>query len=100
MTITHDDWLARAKAFTPPRTHLVDGVEEPGGGGVFRVVSPRDGQPLAEVADGGPAEVDAAVAAARRAFDHGPWPRLAPGDRGRVLVRLAELLDEHRDDLA
>ncbi|MDX3381836.1 aldehyde dehydrogenase [Streptomyces niveiscabiei] len=100
MTITHDDWLARAKAFTPPRTHLVDGVEEPGGGGVFRVVSPRDGQPLAEVADGGPAEVDAAVAAARRAFDHGPWPRLAPGDRGRVLVRLAGLLDEHRDDLA
>ncbi|WP_416968752.1 aldehyde dehydrogenase [Streptomyces sp. 4F14] len=100
MTITHDDWLRRAKAFVPPRHHLVDGVEEPGGGAVFPVVSPRDGRVLAEVADAGPAEVDAAVAAARRAFDHGPWPRLAPADRGRILVRLADLLDEHRDDLA
>ncbi|MGW0080314.1 aldehyde dehydrogenase [Streptomyces sp. NPDC003393] len=99
-TATHDDWLHRAKTFAPHGTHLIDGADEPGGGSTFSVVSPRDGQPLAEVADAGAAEVDAAVAAARRAFDHGPWPRLAPAERGRLLLRLADLLQEHRAELA
>ncbi|MFJ6564304.1 aldehyde dehydrogenase [Streptomyces sp. NPDC091412] len=97
--VTHDEWLHRAKEFQPPRAHHIDGAEEPGDG-AFRVVSPRDGQVLTEVADAGPAEVDAAVAAARRAFDSGPWPRWAPADRGRVLLRIADLLQERRTDLA
>ncbi|MFH8798182.1 aldehyde dehydrogenase [Streptomyces sp. NPDC017936] len=97
---THDAWLRRAETLDLPGAHLIDGVEEPGGGRTFRAVSPRDGRVLAEVADGGAAEVDAAVAAARRAFDHGPWPRLAPADRGRVLLRVADLLEEHRAELA
>ncbi|GLX49295.1 aldehyde dehydrogenase [Streptomyces hygroscopicus subsp. hygroscopicus] len=101
MTVsTHDDWLRRAEEFQPPSTHLIDGAEEAGGGSTFAVVSPRDGRVLTEAADGGAAEIDAAVAAARRAFDHGPWPRLAPADRGRTLVRLADLLDAHRAELA
>ncbi|KNE84228.1 MULTISPECIES: aldehyde dehydrogenase [Streptomyces] len=99
-TATHDDWLRRARTFAPPGAHLIDGADEPGGGSTFSAVSPRDGRVLAEVADAGAAEVDAAVAAARRAFDHGPWPRLAPADRGRVLIRLAGLLEEHRTELA
>ncbi|MFJ9626259.1 aldehyde dehydrogenase [Streptomyces sp. NPDC101175] len=98
--VTHDEWLRRAKAFQVHGAHHIDGADEPGAGGTFRVVSPRDGQVVAEVADGGPAEVDAAVAAARRAFDSGPWPRLAPAERGRVLLRLAELLEEQRESLA
>ncbi|MGW0953031.1 aldehyde dehydrogenase [Streptomyces sp. NPDC002405] len=98
--VTHDEWLHRAKEFQPPRAHHIDGAEEAGGGDAFRVVSPRDGRVLAEVADAGPAEVDAAVAAARRAFDSGPWPRWAPADRGRVLLRIADLLQERRTDLA
>jgi gamma-glutamyl-gamma-aminobutyraldehyde dehydrogenase len=98
--VTHDEWLRRAKAIELPGTHHIDGAEEAGGGTVFAVVSPRDGQLLTEVADGGAAEIDAAVAAARRAFDRGPWPRSAPADRGRVLVRIAELLEERRAELA
>jgi gamma-glutamyl-gamma-aminobutyraldehyde dehydrogenase len=98
--ITYDEWLGRAKALDLPRAHHIDGVDEAGSGRSFPAVSPRDGQVLAEVADGGTAEVDAAVAAARRAFDAGPWPRLAPADRGRILLRLAELLEERRDTLA
>jgi gamma-glutamyl-gamma-aminobutyraldehyde dehydrogenase len=97
---TYDAWLGRAKELALPTAHHIDGREEPGAGPSFAVVSPRDGQVLGEVADGGPAEIDAAVAAARRAFDSGPWPRLAPAERGRVLLRLAELLEEHRADLA
>ncbi|MGW9023904.1 aldehyde dehydrogenase PuuC, partial [Streptomyces sp. NPDC055722] len=72
--VTHDEWLRRAKAIELPGTHHIDGAEEAGGGTVFGVVSPRDGQLLTEVADGGAAEIDAAVAAARRAFDSGPRP--------------------------
>ncbi|WP_427917341.1 aldehyde dehydrogenase [Streptomyces sp. cg40] len=98
--VTHDEWLRRAKDFQVHGAHHIDGRDEPGAGGTFRVVSPRDGQVVAEVADGGAAEVDAAVAAARRAFDTGPWPRLAPAERGRVLLRLAELLEEQRESLA
>ncbi|MFE9097324.1 aldehyde dehydrogenase [Streptomyces sp. NPDC007264] len=98
--LTHDELLARAKALEPPVHHHIDGGDEAGGGASFAVVSPRDGRVLAEVADAGRAEVDLAVAAARRAFDSGPWPRLAPADRGRVLLRIADLLEERREELA
>ncbi|GAI43616.1 unnamed protein product, partial [marine sediment metagenome] len=53
-----------------------------------------------QVAACGQAEVDLAVASARRAFEHGPWPRMAPGERKKVLLRLAELIMAHREELA
>ncbi|WP_413756104.1 aldehyde dehydrogenase [Streptomyces sp. MMBL 11-3] len=98
--VPYEEWLRRAKLLEPIGTHLIDGADEAGGGSTYPAISPRDGQLLAEVADAGPAEVDAAVAAARRAFDHGPWPRLAPAERGRILIRLADLLEERRPELA
>ncbi|WP_367324904.1 aldehyde dehydrogenase [Streptomyces sp. HUAS ZL42] len=98
--LAHDDLLRRAKDLDLPAQHHIDGVDEPGGGTTFAAVSPRDGQLLGEVADARPAEVDLAVAAARRAFDSGPWPRLAPADRGRILLRIADLLEEQREKLA
>ncbi|MET7619161.1 aldehyde dehydrogenase [Streptomyces sp. NPDC005408] len=97
---THAEWLSLAARLVPPVHHLIDGGDSPGKSGVFPLISPRDGQVLAEVSDGGPAEVDRAVAAARRAFDHGPWPRLSPAERGRVLQRFADLVEEHRTELA
>ncbi|MFF8970003.1 aldehyde dehydrogenase [Streptomyces sp. NPDC014995] len=98
--LTHDALLDRAKALDLPDQHHIDGADEPGAGPSFAVVSPRDGSLLTRVADATAAEVDLAVAAARRAFDTGPWPRLAPADRGRVLLRVAELLEEQRERLA
>jgi 4-(gamma-glutamylamino)butanal dehydrogenase len=100
LDLTPDELTGRAKALDLPAHHHIDGTDEPGGGAVFAVVSPRDGQLLTEVADAGRAEVDHAVAAARRAFDAGPWPRMAPAERGRILLRLAELLEERRAELA
>ncbi|WP_046730419.1 aldehyde dehydrogenase [Streptomyces humi] len=100
LDLPHDELLSRAKALDPPTHHHIDGTAEPGGGAAFAVVSPRDGQLLTRVADAGQAEVDHAVAAARRAFDSGPWPRLAPAERGRILLRIAELLEERREELA
>jgi gamma-glutamyl-gamma-aminobutyraldehyde dehydrogenase len=100
LDVAHEEWLRRAKSLELSGAHHIDGADEPGAGGHFAAVSPRDGQVLAQVADGGAAEVAAAVAAARRAFDTGPWPRLAPAERGRILLRLADLLEERRAELA
>ncbi|MFD5633069.1 aldehyde dehydrogenase [Streptomyces sp. NPDC127077] len=98
--VTHEEWLLRAKSLNLSGAHHIDGADEGGSGAAFDAVSPRDGQVLTQVADGGSAEVDAAVAAARRAFDTGPWPRLAPAERGATLLRIADLLQERRADLA
>ncbi len=84
-----------AIAYLHPRTQLFIGgrFRDAVGGATFVTVNPATGQPLAEVAKGGPADVDAAVAVAREAADDGRWSRLGPADRKRVLVRWADLID-------
>ena len=60
----------------------------------------RDGSTIAEVAEGGIEDVDAAVAAARRSFDDRRWADQSPANRKRVLLRLADLIRANRDELA
>jgi hypothetical protein len=55
---------------------------------------------IAQVAEAGPADVDAAVAQARAAFDDGAWAGLPGGQRARILWRVADLIEEHADELA
>lgn len=69
-------------------------------GATFDAINPATNQLLARVAACGEAEVDLAVASARQAFEHGPWARMAPGERKKVLLRLAELIMSHREELA
>ncbi len=69
-------------------------------GATFDAINPATRQVLARVSACGAAEVDLAVAAARRAFEHGPWARMAPVERKKVLLRLAELMLAHREELA
>lgn len=69
-------------------------------GQTLDIVNPCDGQVIATAAAGSAADIDAAVAAARRAFEHGPWPAMKPAQRARLLWRLAELIDQHGDELA
>ncbi len=64
----------------------------------FETLDPTTNQPITTVAAGGAAEVDAAVRAARRAFDDGPWPRTAAPERAAVLRRIAAAIREHADD--
>src|SRR5688572_18396341 len=59
----------------------------------FTTENPATGQPITEVAEGGVADVDAAVAAARAAFDRGIWSRIDPGARKRVLQAWADLIE-------
>jgi gamma-glutamyl-gamma-aminobutyraldehyde dehydrogenase/4-guanidinobutyraldehyde dehydrogenase/NAD-dependent aldehyde dehydrogenase len=63
-------------------------------------VSPRDGRVVASVAEGDEADIELAVTAARAAFQDGRWARMAPSDRRRIMLRLARLLEEHREELA
>lgn len=64
------------------------------------VISPHSEQPIAHVPSAGPADVDAAVAAARDAFDNGPWPRLSPQDRMQKVEALASIYGRHIDEMA
>jgi acyl-CoA reductase-like NAD-dependent aldehyde dehydrogenase len=69
-------------------------------GAVRQTVNPFSGDAWATVPDAGREDVDSVVAAARSAFDDGPWPRLSGKDRGRLLHRLADLIRENGDHLA
>ena len=84
------------------RTELfIDGEFVPAAGGAtFEDVSPRDGTVIASVGAGGAEDVDRAVRAARRSFEAGEWALADPAQRKRVLLRLAELIDEHAEELA
>ncbi|MFB4309565.1 aldehyde dehydrogenase [Actinomadura sp. GTD37] len=64
------------------------------------VISPHDEEPVGGAPAAGAADIDRAVAAARRAFDEGPWPRLDPAERIGAVRRLAGLYGEHRDEMA
>jgi aminomuconate-semialdehyde/2-hydroxymuconate-6-semialdehyde dehydrogenase len=80
---------------------FVDGAFVPSAtGGTFATYDPASGAKIAEVAAAGAADVDRAVAAARRAFDAGPWPKTPPPKRAAVLRKLAALLRENADALA
>ena len=64
------------------------------------VTDPSTGAPLMSVAESGSEDVDRAVWAARRAFENGPWSKLLPYERSRILLRLVDLLEANRDELA
>jgi phenylacetaldehyde dehydrogenase len=69
-------------------------------GKTFEVFDPSTGRPIATVPACEKADVDAAVAAARKAFDQGPWPRMSPSERGRILWKIGDLILENLDELA
>ena len=80
---------------------LIDGQwTQAQSGEVFATLNPATGSVLAEVASGGPADVDRAVAAARRAFEEPSWADMNPHDRTLVLLRVADAIEAHSEELA
>jgi aldehyde dehydrogenase (NAD+) len=67
--------------------------------GVIEVIDPATEEVIGSVPDAGLKATHAAIAAARRAFDDGPWPRTSPRERAAVLRRFAAILDERHDML-
>jgi aldehyde dehydrogenase (NAD+) len=83
-----------------PKLLLIDGKHVPAvSGRTFKTTNPATGKVLAEVAEAADADIDLSVAAARRAFE-GPWSKFKPFDRQAVLLKLADLVDTHFDELA
>ena len=98
---TLEYWQARADALTLRGQAYIDGAyADAADGATFAATSPIDGRKLADVAACGAADVDRTVAAARRAFETGVWSGLAPRERKTRLVRLAQLITEHSEELA
>uniref|UniRef100_A0A8C8F946 10-formyltetrahydrofolate dehydrogenase n=1 Tax=Oncorhynchus tshawytscha TaxID=74940 RepID=A0A8C8F946_ONCTS len=63
-------------------------------------INPADGSVICKVAYASVGDVDQAVAAAKEAFEVGPWGRMDPRDRGTLLYKLADLMEEHQEELA
>src|SRR5687768_15148702 len=70
-----------------------------GGGGWIESMDPATGKAIGKFPAGGPVDVDLAVAAARRAFQ-GPWRKVSPYERGRMLQRVAALIERHSEEFA
>jgi aldehyde dehydrogenase (NAD+) len=73
---------------------------EPAGTGVIEVISPATEEVVATVPEATEADIDRAVAAARKAFDEGPWPRMSPAERAEVLTKVANAISAESQSLA
>src|ERR1700723_1248120 len=99
MTVTVDrsveDFVAT------PRQLFIDGQwTDAASGQTFDTPNPATGETLASVAEGDAEDINRAVRAARRAFEDGPWSRMTPSDRGKLIWKIGDLILEHADELA
>jgi len=86
---------------TGDRQLLINGAwSEAASGKTFPTHNPATGEVLAQIAEGDAADVDRAVKAARQAFENGPWPQMTPSERGKLIWRLADLIDANLEELA
>ena len=89
MTTLDRDALFIGGAWTAPATDAV-----------LEVISPHSEEVVARVPEGSAADIDAAVAAARRAFDEGPWPRMSPDERIEIVQALSGLYAARLEEMA
>jgi phenylacetaldehyde dehydrogenase len=84
-----------------PRQLFINGQwADAASGKTFETPDPATGETLARVAEGDKEDIDRAVRAARAAFDDGPWSRMTPSERGRIVWKIGDLILEHVDELA
>src|SRR2546429_1435949 len=74
--------------------------QAPASGETYQPINPANEEAIAPVAKGDERDIDAAVAAARKAFDEGPWPRMSPHERGRLVWKLGDLIQQNLDEMA
>jgi len=86
--VTYDKLFIGGKWVTPEGTGTID------------VVSPSTEEVMGRVPDATTADIDRAVSVARDAFDHGPWPHLAPAERAVILAKVADAINAQMGELA
>ncbi len=92
--------LAARFIAAPLRLLIGDQWVEAASGQTFDVFDPSTGQPIAKAAAGDAPDIDRAVAAAREAFESGPWSRLSPLERSKMIWRLGDALEAHAEEFA
>src|SRR5271165_367784 len=99
MTVTLDK---NTEAFiATPRQLFINGQwADAASGKTFETPNPATGETLARIAEGGAEDINRAVRAARSAFDDGPWSRMTPSERGRLIWKIGDLIYAHLDELA
>ncbi|HXW82009.1 MAG TPA: aldehyde dehydrogenase family protein [Acidimicrobiales bacterium] len=90
------------KEFTETTHQLFIGGQwvDAASGETFTTPNPATGDALATVASGGAEDIDRAVRAARGAFENGPWSRMTPSERGRIIWKIGDLILEHLEEIA
>jgi phenylacetaldehyde dehydrogenase len=84
-----------------PRRNLIDGKWIPAASGQqFDVFNPADASVITRVPDSNREDINRAVAAARKAFESGPWSKMTPSERGKLVWKIGDLILEHADELA
>ena len=100
-SLTRADWEQRAKDLKIEGRAFVHGeYRDAVSGATFECISPVDGRLLGLVASCDLADAELAVADARATFESGVWSRMAPAQRKRIMIRFADLLDQHTEELA
>jgi phenylacetaldehyde dehydrogenase len=99
MTVTLDK---NVEAFTAtPHKLFIDGQwADAASGKTFETPDPATGETLAHIAEGDAEDIGRAVRAARKAFEEGPWSKMTPSERGRIIWKIGDLIAEHNDELA
>src|ERR1700691_1923635 len=84
-----------------PRQLFINGQwADAASGKTFETPTPATGETLARVAEGDAEDINRAVRSARAAFEDGPWSRMTPSDRGRIIWKIGDLILQHQDELA
>src|SRR5579871_2659837 len=99
MTVTTERTVEEFTA--SPRQLFIDGQwVDAASGKTFETPDPATGETLARIAEGDAEDINRAVRAARTAFESGPWSRMTPSERGRIIWKIGDLILEHADELA
>lgn len=99
--MTKEQWVERLGTLKVEGRSFIDGqLREAQSGQKLDVIAPRNGAVIGQIARCGKADIDLAVASARREFEKGSWAKLDPKERQQILLRLSDLILENREELA
>lgn len=100
-SITMTEWQSRAQAISLEGRAFINGQYSHALSGETREsINPANGAVLTQVANCGPEDADLAIKSARSTFESGVWSKMAPADRKQIMVRWADLIDQHTEELA
>ncbi len=100
-TATHKVPESLASFLANPKQLLINGQwQDAASGKSFDVVNPASEKVIAQVAHGDEQDIALAVQAARQAFESGPWAKMTPSERGKLIWKIGDLIEKHNDELA